>query len=100
MNIYTFYGVSPVNYLNQKGISYEYGMFWSWLEKYKPDMVTRKVMMGLMYKYEEGDKESLFGKMKQLISTENYELCAIFHDMFTYTGLQDDFKRWEKSISL
>ena len=96
----TFYGVSPVDYLNEKGISYEYAMFWSWIEKFEPDMVARKVMINLMYKYEEGDKESFFKKMQQLIKDEHYELCAIFHDMFTYTGLLNDYKRWEKSTSL
>ncbi len=99
MNIMTFYGSSPIHhpFIKLDGLSYTRAMFWSWLEAYEPDIVTRKVMEMLMYKYDEGDKEPLFKKMQQLIRDEHYELCIIFHDMFIYTGINEEYKHWEET---
>jgi hypothetical protein len=79
------------------GISYGYMMFHSWVEKRNPDMVTRKVLYSLMIKYEDGNKEPLFKKMQQLIRGEHYELCVLFHDMFIYTSIYDEYKNWEQT---
>ena len=68
--------------------------FLSWIESYKPDHVSKIVLSELLGKYENGDKESLFKKFKQLIDDEHYKLAEIFRDCLIYIKINDEFRAW------
>ena len=68
--------------------------FLDWVAKCEPDHVSRKVLAILLDKYQNGDKEPLFFKYKQLIDNEHYEIAAIFRNCLTHVGLNDEFRAW------
>lgn len=71
-------------------------LFVQWCANKKIDYVTITVLDSLLEKYLDGNKDALFGKLQQLINDELYELCAKFTDMFSYVGLNSEFKEWQK----
>ena len=68
--------------------------FLVWVDNYKPDHVSKIVLASLLDKYQNGDKEPLFAKFKQLIDDEHYKLSAIFRDCLIYVGINDEFRAW------
>ena len=68
--------------------------FLAWVGEYKPDHVSKIVLSSLLDKYQNGYKEPLFSKFKQLIDSEHYELAAIFRDCLIYVGINDEFIAW------
>lgn len=68
--------------------------FLSWVKIYDPDFVSRRILSELLYKYQNGDKLTLFEKFKQLIDNEHYTLAAIFRNCLIYIGINDEFKIW------
>ena len=68
--------------------------FLAWVEEYKPDHVSKIVLAILLDKCQNGDKESLFKKFKQLIDDEHYKLAEIFKDCLMYIGINDEFRAW------
>jgi len=52
------------------------------------------ILASLIKKYEQGNKEALFGKFKQLIDSEHYKLAVIFRDCLTAIGLNQEFISW------
>lgn len=68
--------------------------FLEWVAYRSPDHVSKIVLASLLNKYQNGDKESLFAKFKQLIENEHYKLAEIFRDCLTYVGINDEFKAW------
>jgi len=68
--------------------------FLAWVGEYKPDHVSKRVLASLLDKYQNGDKEPLFAKFKQLIDSEHYKLAAIFRDCLIYVGINDEFRAW------
>lgn len=73
--------------------------FLLWVGKYKPDFVSRSVLSLLTEKYGSGDKDALFGKMKQLEEGEHYELCSMFKNMFDSMNLNTEYLRWAKNFA-
>lgn len=73
--------------------------FLLWVGKYNPDFVSRRVLSLLTEKYASGDKDALFGKMKQLEESEHYELCAMFKNMFDSMNLNKEYLRWAKNYA-
>lgn len=68
--------------------------FLEWVAYRSPDHVSKIVLARLLDKYQDGDKEPLFAKFKQLIESENYKLAEIFKDCLTYLGINDEFRSW------
>ena len=58
--------------------------FLEWVAKYEPDHVSEIVLASLLDKYQNGDKEPLFAKYKQLIDDEHYKLATIFKNCLIY----------------
>lgn len=73
--------------------------FLLWVGKYNPDFVSRRFLALLTEKYGSGDKDALFGKMKQLEEGEHYELCAMFKNMFDSMNLNKEYLRWAKNYA-
>lgn len=73
--------------------------FLLWVGKYNPDFVSRRILALLTEKYGSGDKDALFGKMKQLEEGEHYELCAMFKNMFDSMNLNKEYLRWAKNYA-
>ena len=70
-----------------------------WVEEFKPDFVSRRVLGSLIEKYAIGDVDALFGKMKQLETDEHYRLCVIFKSMFDSMNINDEYVRWAKNYA-
>ena len=68
--------------------------FLEWVAHRSPDHVSKIVLASLLDKYQNGDKEPLFNKFKQLIDDEHYKLAAIFRDCLIYVGINDEFRAW------
>ena len=68
--------------------------FRAWVSEYKPDYVSKIVLSSLLEKYQNGDKEPLFLKFKQLIESEHYKLAEIFKACLTYIGINEEFRAW------
>lgn len=68
--------------------------FLEWVAKFEPDHISRRVLASLLDKYQNGNKEPLFLKYKQLIEDEHYELATIFREFLIYVGINDEFRAW------
>jgi hypothetical protein len=68
--------------------------FLGWVAYRSPDYVSKIVLSNLLNKYQNGDKEPLFNKFKQLIDDEHYKLAEIFKDCLIYVGINDEFRAW------
>lgn len=68
--------------------------FLRWVDEFKPDFVSRRVLGLLIGKYASGDIDALFGKMKQLERDEHYRLCVIFKSMFDSMKINDEYVHW------
>jgi hypothetical protein len=68
--------------------------FLEWVAYRSPDHVSKTVLAILLNKYQNGDREPLFKKFKQLIDDEHYKLAVIFRDCLIYVGINDEFKEW------
>lgn len=68
--------------------------FLEWVSYRSPDRVSKIVLARLLDKYQNGDKEPLFAKFKQLIDDEHYNLAEIFKDCLIYVGINDEFRAW------
>lgn len=73
--------------------------FLQWVDEFKPDFVSRRVLGLLIGKYASGDVDVLFGKMKQLERDEHYRLCVIFKSMFDSMKINDEYVRWAKNYA-
>ena len=74
---------------------YDMRLFSDWINFYKPDYVSKRVLSILVNEYISGDEDALFGKFNQLIKSEFYQLCVTFRDCFDFIGLNDEFKHWQ-----
>ena len=70
--------------------------FLRWVDEFKPDFVSRRVLGLLVDKYAIGGVDALFGKMKQLERGEHYRLCVIFKSMFDSMKINDEYRAWQK----
>lgn len=68
--------------------------FLEWVAYRNPDHVSKIVLASLLDKYQNGDKEPLFAKFKQLIENEHYKLAETFKDCLIYVGINDEFREW------
>ncbi len=68
--------------------------FLEWVAKFEPDHISRRVLASLLDKYQNGNKEPLFLKYKQLIDDEHYKLAVIFRECLIYVGINDEFRAW------
>lgn len=75
-------------------LEYIRNRFRKWCVTYHPDWVTRIILGNLTDKYAKGDKDALFGKMKQLEDYQHYELCAIIKNMFNHMDLNKEYLQW------
>lgn len=76
-------------------LEYIRNRFGAWCAEYNPCWVTRMILGNLTDKYAKGDKDALFGKMKQLEDYEQYELCAIVKNMMDHMNLNYEYLQWE-----
>lgn len=71
--------------------------FLKWVKDFNPDFISSKVLHLLIEKYCDGNRDALFGKMKQLESDEHYELCLIFKNMFDSMKLNNEYWLWTRN---
>jgi hypothetical protein len=73
--------------------------FWQWVSEFKPDYISKIVLLGLFEKYINGDKEPLFDKMKGLEQCGCYLLCSIFKSLFDFVGIYTEYIEYSKKFT-